>query len=55
MVFERFYRSPGAAGEGTGMGLAIVRDIARMQGAQIVLGEADSGRGLRISVTFPPI
>ena len=55
MVFERFYRSPGAVGYGAGLGLAIVRDIARMHGEQIVLGEADSGHGLRISVTYPPI
>ena len=54
-VFTPFYRSassleinPG----GTGLGLTIVRDIASLHKAVIVLGDADGG-GLKVTVRFP--
>lgn len=57
-VFERFYRSPGTCGIGSGLGLSIVREIAGAHGAQITLGDgARNGLGAygcRISLTFPP-
>jgi two-component system OmpR family sensor kinase len=54
-VFDRFYRLPDAPAEGSGLGLSIVRQIADAHGAEISLGEADHGRGLRVTVRFAPI
>jgi two-component system sensor histidine kinase TctE len=51
-VFERFYRIPGTVGEGCGLGLPIVREIAQLHGAEIHLqGVVPSG--LRVRVSFP--
>ena len=52
-VFESYYRIPGSAGEGSGRGLAIVRAIAAQHSATVQLGEGASGRGTRVSVSFP--
>ncbi|ASL47923.1 Sensor protein QseC [Burkholderia sp. AD24] len=53
-VFERFYRSEATqAVEGSGLGLSIVREIARVHGALIALTDANGG-GLVVSVLFPP-
>jgi signal transduction histidine kinase len=54
-VLDRFYRLPDAAAEGSGLGLAIVKQIADAHGAQLSLGEADHGRGLRVTVRFAAI
>lgn len=52
-VFERFYRSETTqAVEGNGLGLSIVREIARVHGALIALSDAPGG-GLVVSVLFP--
>ncbi|MFI5447121.1 ATP-binding protein [Polaromonas sp. UC242_47] len=40
-VLERFYRVPGTAGEGNGLGLAIADEIARLHRSQLVLAPAD--------------
>ncbi len=56
-VFTPFYRAQAtleANPGGTGLGLAIVRDIAAMHGAGLALGTGDDGRGLKVSVLFPP-
>ncbi|MGX4642899.1 sensor histidine kinase [Massilia sp. SYSU DXS3249] len=56
-VFMPFYRAQAtldANPGGTGLGLAIVRDIAAIHGASLALGQADGGRGLKVSVLFPP-
>ncbi|MFL9883704.1 sensor histidine kinase N-terminal domain-containing protein [Paraburkholderia agricolaris] len=54
-VFERFYRSEATqAVEGSGLGLSIVREIARVHGASIALSEAPGG-GLVVSVRFPTL
>ncbi|MFM0222058.1 sensor histidine kinase [Paraburkholderia dipogonis] len=54
-VFERFYRSEATqAVEGSGLGLSIVREIARVHGAQVALTDAYGG-GLVVSVLFPPL
>jgi two-component system OmpR family sensor kinase len=54
-VFDRFYRLPGAGTQGSGLGLAIVRQIAEAHRAEVSLGEADHGKGLRVTVRFPAI
>lgn len=51
-VFQRFYRIPGGDVEGSGLGLSIVREICRTHGAEVVLGEGLSGRGLCAEVRF---
>ena len=51
-VFERFYRSPGTHGEGCGLGLAIVREIAELHGAAVCIDANPSGRGARVTVQF---
>jgi two-component system, OmpR family, sensor histidine kinase TctE len=51
-VFERFYRLHDGASDGCGLGLAIVREIARSSGAQVQLSAPASGSGLVASVVF---
>ncbi|HEV7577916.1 MAG TPA: ATP-binding protein [Caldimonas sp.] len=47
-VFDAFYRGPGAAEEGSGLGLALVRGIAERWGASVRLEDrAGPGSGLR--------
>lgn len=52
-VFEAFYRAPGNAPGGAGLGLAIVREIARAHGAWWNLVSRPSFAGTRITVVFP--
>ncbi|WP_194722488.1 sensor histidine kinase [Noviherbaspirillum malthae] len=55
-VFAPFYRaaaSQAANADGSGLGLTIVRDIAAMHKADIVLSEGSRGAGLKVSVRFP--
>ncbi|HQO29216.1 MAG TPA: ATP-binding protein, partial [Accumulibacter sp.] len=52
-VFERFTRLPAAPGNGCGLGLAIVREIAELHSATVELANPDGGRGLRIALLFP--
>ncbi|MCL4183049.1 MAG: sensor histidine kinase N-terminal domain-containing protein [Burkholderiaceae bacterium] len=59
LVFERFYRVPGAQGDGSGLGLPIVREIAVQHGAQVEIhdgirwpAERGQGAGTRVSVHF---
>jgi two-component system OmpR family sensor kinase len=52
-VFDRFYRVPGSAVGGSGLGLSIVKQIAEAHRARIDLGEGDEGKGLRVTVRFP--
>lgn len=51
-VFERFYRLDNGQSDGCGLGLAIVREIARAHGAQVSLADAPSGHGLAATVVF---
>lgn len=53
-VVQRFYRVPGAAGEGTGLGLAIADEIVRVHHALLTLAPGGHGRGLLVTVVFPP-
>jgi hypothetical protein len=52
-VLQRFYRAEGTPGEGCGLGLAIVREIASLHAATIAIGEGAHGRGTRVSIVFP--
>src|SRR3546814_526166 len=52
-VFEAFYRSPRASAEGSWLGLAIVREIARAHGAWWSLASRPDFPGTRITVVFP--
>jgi two-component system, OmpR family, sensor histidine kinase TctE len=51
-VFERFFRLDNGQSDGCGLGLAIVREIARAHGARVSLADAPSGRGLAAVVVF---
>jgi two-component system OmpR family sensor kinase/two-component system sensor histidine kinase QseC len=45
-VFDPFYRLPGSAGDGSGLGLSIVRSIAEQMGGQITLQSRSDHSGL---------
>lgn len=51
-IFERFVRGSDAVAGGSGVGLAIVRELARAAGGDAVAEVADSG-GCRIRVMWP--
>jgi two-component system sensor histidine kinase TctE len=51
-IFERFYRSPGTAGEGCGLGLAIVKEIAELHHANVQVYSDTQAGGTRVSVVF---
>lgn len=53
-VRERFYRRPGSAGVGVGLGLAIVEEIARVHRATLSIETGANGRGARMRVRFRP-
>jgi two-component system sensor histidine kinase TctE len=52
-VLERFYRRPGTSGDGAGLGLPIVAQIAEGHGATLHLVEGPGGKGLRVELRFP--
>jgi two-component system sensor histidine kinase TctE len=52
-VFERFHRLLGNTQAGSGLGLSIAREIARVHGATIDLGDDAGGVGNAFRVTFP--
>ena len=51
-VRERFRRLPGSPGNGCGLGLAIVDEIAHAHDATFVLAEGSEGRGTRARIEF---
>lgn len=52
-IFDRFYRVPGNGERGSGIGLSLVAQIARLHGARIECGPGPQGKGFRIEVIFP--
>ena len=51
-VFDRFHRVAGSGERGSGIGLALVAQIARRHGAEITLGAGLEDRGIALTVTF---
>jgi two-component system sensor histidine kinase TctE len=51
-VFESYYRIPGTRGNGGGLGLAIVREIAAAHAAPIAIEDGPGGHGTRVTVRF---
>jgi two-component system sensor histidine kinase TctE len=51
-IFERFYRLPNSGGDGCGLGLAIVRDIALAHGAEVRVRKPGPA-GALVVVEFP--
>lgn len=51
-VFERFQRLAESRSDGCGLGLAIVREIARAHAAEARIDEGAGGTGTRVSVSF---
>lgn len=52
-VFDRFVRLPGSHGDGCGLGLAIVREIATLCHGKAAIVAGAGGKGTRVEVTFP--
>ena len=51
-IFERFYRVEGSSGDGCGLGLAIVEEIARLHSSTVDVSAGADGRGSRFQVAF---
>jgi len=51
-VFERFYRQPTSQGEGCGLGLAIVQEIARLHHSTVEVTSGPDDRGSRFTISF---
>lgn len=55
-IFEKFYRGHTEKGDGAGLGMSIVKDIATLHSATIeVKAPVEGGRGNRFSVQFPAL
>lgn len=52
-VLQRFYRIPGSEGQGCGLGLAIVNDIAGLHNGRVQIDSLSRGKGTCIAVSFP--
>jgi two-component system, OmpR family, sensor histidine kinase TctE len=53
-IFKRFWRGPGEAKEGAGLGLAIVSEIMRAHRGGVSVGE-NPGGGALFTASFPPL
>jgi two-component system sensor histidine kinase QseC len=54
-VFERFFRIMGTQATGSGLGLSIVAQIAKLHNASTELKTPANGNGLDFQIIFPPI
>jgi len=52
-VGERFYRPAGQTGDGCGLGLAIVREIARQHHGEMLIGESARLGGALLQINLP--
>ncbi|MGK6314406.1 sensor histidine kinase [Neorhizobium sp. DT-125] len=52
-VLKRFERGDRTDKSGTGLGLPIVEEVARLHGATLALAEGREGRGLKVEIKFP--
>ncbi|MDR0439396.1 MAG: sensor histidine kinase [Candidatus Accumulibacter sp.] len=52
-VFERFFRIGESNSDGSGLGMAIVKEICDSLGARVALSTPAGGEGLRVDVCFP--
>jgi two-component system, OmpR family, sensor histidine kinase TctE len=52
-VFRRFHRVTGSPGEGCGLGLAIVQEIAYLHQGTVSIQSAAGGRGTLVTVNLP--
>ena len=55
LVFERFHRLLDTGGDGCGLGLAIVREIAHGHNAHVGLQTGRHGKGLLVRCLFPAV
>jgi two-component system sensor histidine kinase QseC len=51
-ISQRFHRPQGTAASGSGLGLSIVRRIAEIHGAELLVTVASGGNGLRVAIVF---
>ena len=52
-IFRRFYRMPGTASTGSGLGLSIVENIAESHGAVVTVANGPLQKGTTFRVVFP--
>lgn len=52
-IFEKFYRAPGAAAGGLGLGLSIVRGLAQALGGRVEAANASDGPGAVFQLSLP--
>lgn len=52
-VFKRFYQPPASRSDGNGLGLAIVREIARQHGGTAIAMQSEKLGGAQLKITFP--
>ena len=53
-VIERFYRVPGTSGDGSGLGLSIVKEIVDRHAGSLEIDARGESGGTRVRVRFPP-
>lgn len=54
-VFERFYRLEGTNGNGSGLGLSIVKEVAKAHKATVSIQSTSTGCGTLVLVEFPSV